>query len=692
VTFTPDDLTAFDPVSAEVLINVLAADSILGWTDPNPIVFGTALGDQQLNATSNTAGTFTYDPAPGNQLEAGPDQNLQVTFNPDSSNFRSATHSVRIDVLKADPVITWGDPADISFGSALNATQLNAVADVSGQFSYDPIAGTVLPIRDGQVLTVTFTPSDQDNYNVVAATVQINVVIATQDFGDAPGAYPVRLTEDGARHTTTTLRLGSDVDFDADGQPTEAADGDGDDDDGVFEIASLVADASRNTAASFRVEAWGAGKLDAWIDFDRDGDWNDPGEQVFSSVNVNRGANTLGFTIPSGAMAGDTAARFRISSTGGLAPTGSAPDGEVEDYLLRILDVMDSPAAQVDGVGSTTRVFVSAGQVVVQSELVELFRTPVANLGSLAVLGNSNDETYTIDVGPAFEYPINGLQLSGGAGANTLVVVGNGSIDFTDVLFQVTEFPMVDLSSGDANVMTVDVSAVASLAPTSKKLIITTDVNDRIVVADADTWRLADPVISDDTLMVTAINIAGDEVIAAELSHAWQNFLRTGDVNNDGSITASDALRIINELDRRAYSDRNTQGLMNPLNIANWPNAYFDHNGDDRATALDALRVINDITRQAPDSSEGEAIAAVVSELRAENHESPPVDDFAVITNRRFRLDASESDTAAMQFGVTVLQGCEEAENEIESRAVDQLLAGCCQDLLEDNAMADFWD
>ncbi len=322
----------------------------------------------------------------------------------------------------------------------------------------------------------------------------------------------------------------------------------------------------------------------------------------------------------------------------------------------------------------------------------ELFRAPVAKLGSLAVLGNSNDETYRIDVGPEFEYPMSGLQLSGGAGANTLVVVGSGSIDFTNVLLSVTNFPMVDLSGGDANVVTVDVSAVASLAPASKELIITTDVNDQIVVADADTWRLADPLVLDGIFMVTAKNIAGDEVIAAELSHAWRNFLRTGDVNNDGSITASDALRIINELDRREYSDRNTQDLTNLLDVVDWPNAYFDHNGDDRETALDALRVINEITRQLPDTGEGEAMAAVFSELRAEDNESPPEEDIVVLTTRRLRSDASVSDAAAMQVSVTVWQGSKEAENEIESRAVDQLLTGCCEDLLEDNAMADFWD
>ena len=326
----------------------------------------------------------------------------------------------------------------------------------------------------------------------------------------------------------------------------------------------------------------------------------------------------------------------------------------------------------------------SAGQVVVRSELVELFRTPVAKLGSLAVLGNANDETFTIDVGPEFEYPINGLRLSGGAGANTLVVVGNGSIDFTDVLLSLTEFSVVDLSSGNANVVTLDVSAVASLAPASRELIITTDVNDQIIVADADTWRLADPVISDNIFMVTAKYIAGDEVITAELSHAWRNFLRASDVNNDGSITASDALRIINELDRREYFDRNTQELMNPLDVAVWPNAYFDHNGDDHVTALDALRVINDLTRQALASGEGdgEPIVAMLSELRAENKESPRDDDFAGITTGRIRFGIAVSDAAAKQFSVTVLPGMEDAETEIESRAVDRWLAECCEDLV----------
>ncbi len=84
------------------------------------------------------------------------------------------------------------------------------------------------------------------------------------------------------------------------------------------------------------VTASGAGKLDAWIDFNADGDWEETGEQIFASVDVSAGDNVLMYSVPAGARLGETFARFRVSSQGGLSYTGSAPDGEVEDYMVQI--------------------------------------------------------------------------------------------------------------------------------------------------------------------------------------------------------------------------------------------------------------------------------------------------------------------------------------------------------------------
>jgi len=73
-------------------------------------------------------------------------------------------------------VITWANPASITFGGALGSAQLNATANVPGTFVYNPAFGTVLTVGAGQTLSVTFTPTDTTLYNVAAATAHITVV------------------------------------------------------------------------------------------------------------------------------------------------------------------------------------------------------------------------------------------------------------------------------------------------------------------------------------------------------------------------------------------------------------------------------------------------------------------------------------------------------------------------------------
>jgi len=79
-------------------------------------------------------------------------------------------------VNKATPIITWSNPADITYGTALSGTQLNAGASLSGTFVYTPPATTVLSVGAGQTLHVAFTPTDTANYNSTSKNVTINVV------------------------------------------------------------------------------------------------------------------------------------------------------------------------------------------------------------------------------------------------------------------------------------------------------------------------------------------------------------------------------------------------------------------------------------------------------------------------------------------------------------------------------------
>src|SRR6185436_8034757 len=163
-----------------VSINVLKATPVLTWSTPADIIYGTALSATQLNATASVSGTFVYNPAAGVVLSAGAAQTLSVTFTPtDGANYTTATQSVAINVLKATPVLTWSMPADIIYGTALSATQLNATASVPGTFVYNPIAGTVLSAGAAQTLSVTFTPTDAANYTTATKSVAINVLKAT---------------------------------------------------------------------------------------------------------------------------------------------------------------------------------------------------------------------------------------------------------------------------------------------------------------------------------------------------------------------------------------------------------------------------------------------------------------------------------------------------------------------------------
>src|SRR5262245_37199839 len=73
-----------------------------------------------------------------------------------------------------------------------------------------------------------------------------------------------------------------------------------------------------------------------WIDWNRDGDWTDAGEQVITDMALAEGEHTISITVPdlTAVGVGDTFARFRLSTATGLTPTGQAPDGEVEDYKV----------------------------------------------------------------------------------------------------------------------------------------------------------------------------------------------------------------------------------------------------------------------------------------------------------------------------------------------------------------------
>jgi hypothetical protein len=196
-------------------------------------------------------------------------------------------------------------------------------------------------------------------------------VLLASDFGDAPTPYPVTLADNGARHTVTGPKLGLTVDSESNGTNSANSDADGADEDGIVFGPVLVGNNNASVTVKVRNAAHGT-KLDAWIDFNRDGDWNDAGEKIFDSVQVyNNTDQNYYFQVPVNAVPGITFSRFRISSAGGLAPTGEAPDGEVEDHRVTIglaVPAITSPVANatvdVTGTSRVTFQWTAAAQAV----------------------------------------------------------------------------------------------------------------------------------------------------------------------------------------------------------------------------------------------------------------------------------------------------------------------------------------
>ncbi len=162
------------------------------------------------------------------------------------------------------------------------------------------------------------------------------------DFGDAPDLpaagfnYPTLLSSNGARHIMySNIRLGALIDSEANGQPNALALGDDlsalADEDGVQFIGTMYV----GMPANIKVTASISGFLNAWMDFNKDGDWADAGEQIFTNQPLSAGVNNLTFMIPAGSQQGKTYTRFRFNTLGGLTYYGLALNGEVEDYRVQ---------------------------------------------------------------------------------------------------------------------------------------------------------------------------------------------------------------------------------------------------------------------------------------------------------------------------------------------------------------------
>jgi hypothetical protein len=221
----------------------------LSWSNPGAIVYGTALGIGQLNASTPVAGSFAYNPAPGALLTTGT-HTLSVTFTPTDPAYTSATANVTLTVTPAALTITannaskvYGAPVPFFTATATGFVNGETMGNLNGTLAFSTTAtstsapgsytitiggvsssnyaitftaGLLTVSKADTLVTLATSPVSTSNNQHVTMTASVDVVapgsgipsgfVVFRDNGTVIGAAPV---VNGVAVLTERLKRGS---------------------------------------------------------------------------------------------------------------------------------------------------------------------------------------------------------------------------------------------------------------------------------------------------------------------------------------------------------------------------------------------------------------------------------------------------------------------------------------------------
>lgn len=366
----------------------------------------------------------------------------------------------------SDRRIVWRAPAGQNY-VMYSAEYLGRMVKQTARFR---VIGETL-VEPNEYFTVTITGAtlvgtgkiDIDPSDIIDSSKNTGVIWiinddGSMDFGDLPASYGTLLKDDGARHlvsATNPLAMynpnkpGVTIDTEKEGVPSSDAKGDdlnnskGNDEQGVVFVNEW------KPGQQVTVEIYVNEKcyLNAFADWNLNGqlgtrnlgsiqsrylsDTMDRNERLetlpgFKAVDQNgvegqlvaekgyelkAGKNTITFTVPRDAKVGNTYARFRVSSEGGLSFSGQSFDGEVEDYLVTV----------VAGVVEPVRYDATKKTVYIEGSYLSDATTIKRDNGKGQLEITHNGKSYPFD---PKDKPVLAISYEGGYGSNTVTFIG----------------------------------------------------------------------------------------------------------------------------------------------------------------------------------------------------------------------------------------------------------------------------
>ena len=158
--------------SLEGVLTIEPAVPGITWAGPGSIVHGTPLGEVQLNAQTEVAGSFSYDPPAGTLLSEG-EHRLEATFTPeDTLNYTSAVAQAVVTVTSAPPEITLQPAGQVVARGKPVTFQVEATSVGSPAYQWlkdgEAISGAVDAVLDIERAQV----ADAGTYQVIVTSAE----------------------------------------------------------------------------------------------------------------------------------------------------------------------------------------------------------------------------------------------------------------------------------------------------------------------------------------------------------------------------------------------------------------------------------------------------------------------------------------------------------------------------------------
>lgn len=377
--------------------------------------------------------------------------------------------------------------------------------------------------------------------------------------------------------------------------------------------------------------------MNAWLDLNKDGDWDDAGERIFTNVVLRPGQHEYTFTIPTTVFDDSvlptaarlaTSFRFRVGPTLNIGPEANDSFGEIEDYKVYLSQGPDA------GLTANNDVF----------EYLEDTDGQFFNV----LANDSSFYNRTLSIVPGSVTNISpvtdpALDISVSTDGTRIIFNAGGVSDLTqDITFQYT----VEDTAG--NTETATVTLVAPLDPTA-----------------------------------TGAN-GGSGVTQSVLAFHNSNSIK-GDVNNDGSLTGLDLVKVIKQLQTSGSRDL-PEWSFPTTNFSD----YIDVNGDGRFSYLDLLSLVDAFTQSKWEAESLEAEPAAIASEVASPITNTVVETFASPQIAEVAAPISKSETISpVASSSSVYIGWQSITTESETSSTDQGSQTADTSLVVDEAFSD---